>query len=88
MKYVYLVLGILAVVLMIFNSTQIDTNAPFKGDSLVAIIGYCSAVVCYTTTFNNASFSKNTTKVKRLIPIVGCINLQLRITLKCSMHWD
>lgn len=30
MKYVYLVLGILAVVLMIFNSTQIDTNAPFK----------------------------------------------------------
>ena len=24
---------------MIFNSTQIDTNAPFKGDSLVAIIG-------------------------------------------------
>ncbi|EID75873.1 hypothetical protein [Imtechella halotolerans] len=39
MKYVYLVLGILAVVLMIFNSTQIDTNAPFKGDSLVAIIG-------------------------------------------------
>ena len=39
MKYVYLVLGILAVVLMIFNSTQIDTNAPFKGDSLGAIIG-------------------------------------------------
>lgn len=46
MKYVYLVLGILAVVLMIFNSTQIDTNAPFKGDSLVAIIGYCERVVC------------------------------------------
>lgn len=88
MKYVYLVLGILAVVLMIFNSTQIDTNAPFKGDSLVAIIGIVAPLCAIHTTFNNASFSKNTTKVKRLIPIVGCINLQLRITLKCSMHWD
>lgn len=38
MKIFTIVISIIALGLMIFNFTRIDFNAPFKGDSIVAII--------------------------------------------------
>ncbi|SFD42517.1 hypothetical protein [Algibacter pectinivorans] len=38
MKIFTIILSVIALSLIIFNVTQIDFNAPFKGDSIVALI--------------------------------------------------
>lgn len=38
MKIFTIILSILALGLMIFNFTQVNFDAPFKGDSIIAII--------------------------------------------------
>lgn len=38
MKYLTIIISIIALGLTIFNFTKVDFNAPFKGDSLVALI--------------------------------------------------
>lgn len=38
MKIFTLVLSIIALGLLIFNATQINFDAPFKGDSIIALI--------------------------------------------------
>lgn len=38
MKILTLVLSIIAFALIIFNFTKVDFNAPFKGDSIIALI--------------------------------------------------
>ncbi len=44
MKYFSVILISIAVILIIYNSTLIDGKAPFKGDSMVAIIGIVAAL--------------------------------------------
>ncbi len=38
MKILTLIISILALALIIFNFTQLDFNAPFKGQSMIAVI--------------------------------------------------
>lgn len=38
MKYLTIIISIIALGLIIFNFTEVDFKAPFKGDSLVALI--------------------------------------------------
>ncbi|MBU2950557.1 hypothetical protein KO493_07600 [Tamlana agarivorans] len=38
MKIFTIILSILALALIVFNCTQLDFNAPFEGESMVAII--------------------------------------------------
>lgn len=38
MKYLTIIISIIAFGLMIFNVTKVDFNAPFKDDSLIALI--------------------------------------------------
>lgn len=44
MKILIYILSVLALGLIIFNATQIDTNAPFEGKSIVAIITIVAAL--------------------------------------------
>lgn len=49
MKIFSVVFTILALGLIVFNATKLDFNAPFKGDSLIAVItiiaGLCAIMV-------------------------------------------
>ncbi|WP_242157035.1 hypothetical protein [Aestuariivivens sediminis] len=48
MKYIAIVIIIIASVLSLFNLTHIDVNHPFEGDSIVALItilAACCAIV-------------------------------------------
>lgn len=38
MKYLTIIISIIALGLMFFNFTEVDFSAPFKGDSLIALI--------------------------------------------------
>jgi uncharacterized integral membrane protein len=38
MKIFKILLSVIAIVLIIYNLTQVDFNAPFEGDSIVAFI--------------------------------------------------
>lgn len=38
MKLLTIIISIIALALIVFNFTQLDFNAPFKGQSLVAVI--------------------------------------------------
>ena len=38
MKYLTIIISIIALGLIIFNFTEVDFNAPFEGDSLIALI--------------------------------------------------
>ncbi len=38
MKYLIIILSVMALGLMIFNFTEVDFDAPFKGKSLIALI--------------------------------------------------
>ncbi|MCF7567385.1 hypothetical protein L3X37_03265 [Sabulilitoribacter arenilitoris] len=38
MKILTIILSIIALGLIIFNLTKVDFNAPFKGDSIIALI--------------------------------------------------
>ncbi|MDO5969261.1 hypothetical protein Q4Q35_05520 [Flavivirga aquimarina] len=44
MKYLTIIISIIAFGLMIFNFTQVDFNAPFKDDSLIALITIVAAL--------------------------------------------
>jgi uncharacterized integral membrane protein len=44
MKIVTIILSILALLLIIFNTTKLDINAPFKGDSALAVITMLAAL--------------------------------------------
>jgi len=44
MKIVTNILSVIAVVLIIFNSTKLDFNAPFEGESVTAIITIAAAL--------------------------------------------
>lgn len=44
MKIISIVLSILALALIVFNFTKLDFNAPFKGDSMIAIITIISGL--------------------------------------------
>ena len=49
MKVFIYILMVLAVILIAYNITMIDFNAPFKGDSIVAVIttvaGLCAILI-------------------------------------------
>ena len=49
MKYLYLVLAIIAIGLIAFNTTHIDASNPFEGESLIAVIsimaGLCALML-------------------------------------------
>ena len=38
MKLVSISLSIIALLLFVFNTTKVDVNSPFKGDSIIALI--------------------------------------------------
>ena len=38
MKLVSISLSIIALLLIVFNTTKVDVNSPFKGDSIIALI--------------------------------------------------
>lgn len=44
MKIFTLLLSVIALALIIFNATQINTNAPFEGESVVALITIFAAL--------------------------------------------
>lgn len=44
MKIFTIILSIIAVALIIYNSTKVDFNAPFEGESVVAIITIVAAL--------------------------------------------
>jgi len=44
MKIFTLILSIIAVALIIYNSTKVDFNAPFEGESITAIITLVAAL--------------------------------------------
>lgn len=44
MKLFTIILSIIAVALIIYNSTKVDFNAPFEGESVVAIITIVAAL--------------------------------------------
>lgn len=44
MKIFTLILSIIAVALIIYNSTKVDVNAPFEGVSLTAVITIVAAL--------------------------------------------
>ena len=44
MKYFSIVLIVIAVVIIIYNITLIHLEAPFEGDSLIAVIGIVAAL--------------------------------------------
>ena len=44
MKYFSAVLILIAMAIIVYNSTLINVDAPFKDDSLIAIIGIVSAL--------------------------------------------
>jgi len=44
MRILSLILSVIALVLIIFNATHIDFNAPFEGQSMIAIITIIAAL--------------------------------------------
>ena len=44
MKIFTIILSIIAVALIIYNSTKVDFNAPFEGESVIAIITIVAAL--------------------------------------------
>jgi len=44
MKIFIIILNILALALIIFNATKVDLNAPFKGESGIALITILAAL--------------------------------------------
>ena len=44
MKIFTIILSIIAVALIIYNSTKVDFNAPFEGESVIAIITIMAAL--------------------------------------------
>lgn len=44
MKIFTLLLSVIALALIVFNATQINTNAPFEGESIVALITIFAAL--------------------------------------------
>ncbi|AUP79037.1 hypothetical protein [Flavivirga eckloniae] len=38
MKYLTIIISVIALGLMIFNFTKVDFSAPFEGDSIIALI--------------------------------------------------
>ena len=47
MKIFTILLSIIAVALIIYNSTKVDFNAPFEGESVVAIITILAALCAF-----------------------------------------
>ncbi len=47
MKILIYILSLLALGLIIFNATQIDTNAPFEGKSMTAIITIVASLCAF-----------------------------------------
>ena len=44
MKILTIILSIIAVALIIYNSTKVDLDTPFEGDSITAIITIVAAI--------------------------------------------
>ena len=44
MKIFTIILSVIAVALIIYNSTKVDFNAPFEGESVIAIITIVDAL--------------------------------------------
>jgi uncharacterized integral membrane protein len=44
MKILTLIISIIALVLIIFNFTKVDFEAPFKGDSIIAVITIVASI--------------------------------------------
>lgn len=44
MKFISTIVIVIALVLMVFNATKINFNAPFEGDSIVALITILAAL--------------------------------------------
>ena len=44
MKIFTIILSVIAVALIIYNSTKVDFNAPFEGESVIAIITIVAAL--------------------------------------------
>tara|TARA_B110000459_G_C16554619_1_gene468417 strand:+ start:667 stop:864 length:198 start_codon:yes stop_codon:yes gene_type:complete len=51
MKIFIKVLMILALLMAVFNATKIDYDAPFKGDSSVAVIGVLASTCAFLLLF-------------------------------------
>lgn len=44
MKIVTILLSVIALILIVFNATQIDMNNPFEGESFIALITILTAL--------------------------------------------
>lgn len=58
MKIIANILSIIAVGLIIYNSTKVDFNAPFEGESITAIITIVAAL-CAILLLQTLRISKN-----------------------------
>lgn len=51
MKYISIILIVIASALLVFNASQVDLEAPFKGNSIVALITVLASLCAITLMF-------------------------------------